>query len=179
MKQKLITSLVLLAFVALTTPALAQEVNVKVRANSSGTPEKVRAEAKAEAQIRMASSTEKRVEIQQDIAKRKAEHSAKVMAATIERLENIIARIESRIEKVKAAGGNTAESERFVAEAKANLSEAKVSLEAFASVDLSADKARENFSRVRAVAAEVKIHLRAAHTSMMNAVRVLKSVNVN
>ncbi|MBI2087091.1 MAG: hypothetical protein HYT69_02885 [Candidatus Zambryskibacteria bacterium] len=164
MKQKIF--LVAIAFSVIATPALAQDIRDK------RVPTPVPAE-----KVRQASTTERRIEMQQGLSKRKAEHTAKVMTATIERLGNILARIESRIEKIRAAGGNTAESEGFVAEAKMHLSQAKDAVAAFASVNLLADKAKENFSTVRRAAEEVKVHIRAIHTALKNAVSSLKREN--
>ena len=189
MKLKIVTSLVLLSFVAVAFPVSAEE-------GSTGqyympTPGKVRVEAKAELEARKASSTErrmeaktavetrqasstqKRVEMQRGLAKRKAEQASKVLLATIERLEKIVARLDSRIEKVAANGGTTTEAVKFSAEAKLHLREARNSLTLFSSIDLSADKAAENFERVRAAGAEVKMHIRAAHQSLMKALRSL------
>ncbi|MDZ4205917.1 MAG: hypothetical protein U1C12_01760 [Patescibacteria group bacterium] len=134
---------------------------------------------RVEAESRRASSTAKRVEFQQNIAKRKVEHTAKVILATIERLEKIIVRIESRIIKVKARGGVTSESEGFVAAAKVNLSDARIAVNAFASIDLSSDKAAENFERIRTAAAEAREHIRAAHQNLMMAIRSLGSIEIN
>ncbi|MDP2641922.1 MAG: hypothetical protein Q8P21_01360 [bacterium] len=139
-----------------------------------------RREAKrVEAEARRASSTAKRVEFQQGIAKRKVENTARVILATIERLEKIIVRIESRIDKVEARGGVTTETEAFVAAARANLSEARVTVEAFANIDLSGDQARENFERIRAAAREAREDVRTAHQNLMMAVRTLGSVEGN
>src|SRR3990167_85802 len=77
---------------------------------------------RAEIEAKRASSTAKRIEFQQDIARRKVAHVTRVMLATIERLEKILARIESRIDKVQARGGETTESKKVAAEAKVNLS---------------------------------------------------------
>jgi hypothetical protein len=138
-----------------------------------------REERKVEFEAKRASSTERRVEIQHNVAVRKVEHTTRVMTATIERLENIIARIESRIAKVKANGGATAESEGHVVEAKADLSLAKTSIAAFATIDLSSDKAQENFERIRTAAAGAREQLRSAHEHMMLAVRTLTALDVN
>ena len=129
-------------------------------------------------ETRKATSTEKRVEMQQGLAKRKAEHVGKVLMATIERLEKIVARVESRIEKLKAEGVDTTMSAGYAAEAKVHLDKARLALGAFSSLTLSFDKARENFGAVRDVAAEVKMHLKEAHTSLAKAVRSLKGSNV-
>lgn len=153
-------------------PVPAERIQVQMDKRASTTERK--AELKAEAQVRKASSTERRIEMQQDIAKRKAEHTAKVLAATIERLDKIVTRLESRITKFGERGANVAEAQRYTAEAKMHLGKARASLEAFSSIDLSLDKARENFQAVKNAASEVKTHIRIAHTSLKNAVSSLK-----
>ena len=179
-KQYLSVSLFLtLAVVAVATPVLAQDIRANVSGGATGTPIRANVRANVEAKKastteRKASSTERRVEMQKNLAQRKAEHTARVLIATIERLEKIIVRLESRIAKVKALGGVTTETESFVAEAKNHLSLAKLSITTFSSIELSGNKARDNFERVRAVAAEVKGHIREAHTSLMKAIRSLK-----
>lgn len=132
-----------------------------------------------EIEEKRASSTVKRIEFQQEIAKRKVEHVTKVMLATIERLEKIIARIESRIEKIKARGGDTTESEKFVADAKTNLSDARTKVGTFANIDLSSDKAAENFERIRTAAAEAREIIRKVHENLMMAVRSLRAVEID
>ena len=134
---------------------------------------------KAEAEIKRAEMQAKRVEFQQNVAKRKVEKTAKVILATIERLEKIIVRIESRIAKVKARDGNTTESERFVAAARLNLSDARIAVDAFAGIDLSGEKAADNFERIRVAAAGAREHIRAAHENLMLTVRSLGSVETD
>jgi len=134
---------------------------------------------RVEAESRRASSTARRIEFQQDIAKRQVENTARVILATIGRLENIIVRLESRIAKIKARGGLTSESEGFVAAARVNLSDARLAVDAFVSIDLSSERALENFQRIRAAAAEAREHIRAAHRNLMMAVRSLGSVEMN
>jgi hypothetical protein len=144
------------------------------KASSTSSTTQRMMEKKGELEVRKASSTEKRIGMQQGLAKKMAEHTAKVFNATVERLEKLIERIESRIAKVKADGKDTSVSEGFVAQAKAHLSEAKTSIARFASIDLSADKAKENFSAVKEVAREVKEHIKEAHKALSEAVRALK-----
>jgi TolA-binding protein len=134
---------------------------------------------RVEAEAKRAEKQAERIEFQRDIALRKAEHAAKVILATIGRLENIILRIESRIAKVQARGGVTTESERYVALAKGNLRDALALVEVFASLDLSSDRAQDNFEKVRATAAEIREHIRAAHRHLMLAVRALSSVDAD
>ncbi len=157
------------ASVAASTPTVEPQVvngNVEVRANLD-----TRAENR---EARQASSTERRIELQQSVVKRLAAHAGKILNATIERLEKIMTRVESRIAKVKAEGGVTTESEKFVAEAKVHLSEAKAELALFSSVTLSADKLSENILALRAASGKVKTHLKAAHASLVKATVALK-----
>jgi len=135
--------------------------------------------ARIEAEAKRAQTQSKRVEFQQAVAKRQVENTARVILATIGRLENIIVRLESRIAKIKARGGLTSESEGFVAAARVNLSDARLAVDAFVSIDLSSERALENFQRIRAAAAEAREHIRAAHRNLMMAVRSLGSVEMN
>ena len=179
MKKQYLSVSLFLMLAVVATPVLAQDIRANVSGRATNTPIRTNARAnvevkKASATESEASSTERRVEMQKGLAKKKAEHTARVLTATVERLEKIIIRLESRIAKVKALGGVTTETESFVAEAKNHLSLAKLGIIALSSVDLSLDKARDNFEKVRAVAAEVKGHIREAHTSLKKAIRSLK-----
>ncbi len=181
MKQRIITTGLAFLLLASATPAFAQGLNLRVKTeaevkmegkNASSTEN--REDLKDRMGERKASSTERRIEVQQSVAKRLANHAKEMFGAMINRLEKLADRVQSRIEKVKSAGGNTTESERFLADARVHISEAKTSLEAFVSVDLSADKLTENFSRIRGVGTQVKTHLKEAHTALVKAVRALK-----
>lgn len=154
--------------------AMRLELEAK-RADMDARREAMRVEAEA----KRAEMQARRTEFQREIAMRKAENTARVISATIERLEKIITRIESRIDKVRARGGVTLEAEGYVAAARNNLSDARVSVNAFASIDLSGETAQDNFERVRAIAAEAREHIRAAHQNLMLAVRTLGSVEVS
>jgi hypothetical protein len=175
-------SVVLLASLLLASPVSANELELRARASTTpGVRVELREEMRGkiqerrgEIETRKASSTERRIEMQQGVAKRQAEHAAKVMTATIERLDKIVARVESRIAKVKASGATTTESEGFLSDARVHLSEARTSLSAFTSIDLSADKAKINFEAIRTAGAKVKSDIKAAHESLMKAMRALK-----
>ncbi len=123
-----------------------------------------------------ASSTERRIDIQQNLAKRKAENTARVFTATLWRLDRIITRVESRIDKVESAGGTTTSAKLFVAEARDYLSQASTSIATFKDITFTADKAKENFEKVRNLASEIKGYIREAHRSLMNAIRSLKGL---
>ena len=133
-------------------------------------------ERRVEVQAKKAEMQEKRSDFKQDIAKRKVENATRVILATIERIEKIAERVTSRIEKVRANGGNTTESEGFVASARARLDEARVDIEAFAAFDLTSDKAQENFEVIRSAVSDTKEIIRMAHEDLMKAVRALGQV---
>ena len=161
MKHRIIASILTLSIVALASPVFALEGSANMERKASSTERK-------------ASSTERRVEMQRNLAKRKAEHTAKVLSATVLRLEKIATRLDSRIAKVDASGGTTTDAKIFVAEARVHLALASSTIATFSSLDLSGDKAQENFEKVRVLAKEVKDHLREAHTSLMKATRAIK-----
>ena len=165
---------------SLDTRAIQAQAQVRAEVEARRVQADERREAaRIEAEAKRAQTQAKRVEFQQVVAKRQVENTARVILATIERLENIIVRLESRIAKVKARGGVTSESEGFVAAARANLSDAGLAVDAFVSIDLSSERALENFQRIRAAAAETREHIRAAHRNLMLAARSLGSVEMN
>lgn len=105
--------------------------------------------------------------------------------ATIVREESIMARISSRIEKIKSAGGKTEVSEKLVAEAKIHLSEArtayenlKVVVNAAISAEVTASTTtRANLEGIKKATAEVEKHLREAHKALVKAVASLRGVS--
>lgn len=133
---------------------------------------------RAEFEAKRAEMEAKRVAFQQRNAERKVEQVTRVMLATIERLQKIGDRIQSRIDKIDEKGGDTADSEQFLAAARVNLDDAKVAVEAFGDIDLSGDDAQENYEKIRAAAAGARELIREAHTNLMMAVRSLSAVEV-
>jgi hypothetical protein len=125
--------------------------------------------------MKNASSSERRLEKQDEIAERHAERTAIRFTAMVERLMNMIERIESRIAKVKANGGVTAEAEVSVSAAKADLVKAQADIAILKNIEVSGDNFQEKFGQVKEAAAKVKADLRSAHTNMMKAIRSLGS----
>ncbi|MCR4279371.1 MAG: hypothetical protein NUV78_01390 [Candidatus Zambryskibacteria bacterium] len=188
MKLKTLTTLAALALMLAASPASAQGIRVDLESRATVTPARTNAEVRTQAEVRSGAQTEgsaeqravrdeRRAEIQANVAKRVTSNTARVMNAMANRLEGIIERLESRIAKVEAEGGVTAEATAHVEAAKDHLALAQTEIAAFATVDLSADTLRENFQTVRNLATEVKMHFRETHTSLMNAVRVLKGMS--
>ncbi len=162
------------------------DLNARIRASVSSSTAAKWAEQDAKREVlrqefeaKRASSTLKRVELRMDVAKKKLENTLRKMNATIEHLENIIARVESRIAKIKANGGVTTEAETQIALAKSEITAAKVAITATGSVDISSeDKTKANFDRIRTAGAGVVEHLRKAHNYIMMAVRSLMGLSV-
>ncbi len=180
MKRQNVSIALLAALMLVATGASAQVVQpirVNVSGNASVAPSEVRAntEVRTEVQTRAASSSEARVEMQTSIAKRKVANTARVLNATVGRLEKIGDRIESRIAKFEDKGATTTDAVKFLAEARAHLEMADTSIEALVAIDLSGESIQVNFERVRTAAREAKMHIREAHTSLMKAVSSLKA----
>ncbi len=146
---------------------------VSAQATSTATSTRDRLEA------RKAEMRTRRVQLSEDIAKRRVANTVRMMNIVIGRLENIIKRVEERIARVKGQGGDTSESERYIALAKTNIADAKTDLDAFSKVILTGSTVQDNFNRVREGAAEVREHIRSAHQNLMMAIRSLGKVKVD
>jgi hypothetical protein len=127
-----------------------------------------------------ASSTnmsERRIAFQQDIAKRRVENTMRILTATVDRLENILGRINSRIDKVNASGDDTTASEASAAEASQDLTDARTAITSLKSIDLTSDNAKENFEAIRTGAQTVQEEIKSAHKALEEAVSSLKQGN--
>lgn len=122
---------------------------------------------------------ERMTETRDAVAKRLASHTGEIINSAIERLEKIADRIDSRITKLKADNQDTTDSEKYLAEARAHLTDAKTALANYSALDISADKLGESFAKVRTVASEIKATLKEAHQSLMSSVRALPSSSNN
>lgn len=154
-----------LAF-AFAAPAYAQ-------GNSNSAKEKALRTNSATGTPVVATTTERRLVFQKEIALRQAQNAARVLSATVTRIESIIARIQSRIEKVKAAGGSTTKAESAVTTAKKDLEQAKTDISGLAKVDLTGTTAQENFAQVRGLAAAAKDQIIATRKVLIEAVSSL------
>jgi chromosome segregation ATPase len=173
------SALLLLSLLA-PVSAMAKEDGQSGKATTtlSDIREKVREEVKDRIEDRRASSTASstahRVTVRQEVAKRLVEHAAKVLMATAERLSKIGDRVQSRIEKVKAEGGDTFASEKALADARGHIADAKTKLASFSSIDLSAERISDSVEALRTAAQSVKEDLKAARASLSEAISSLK-----
>ena len=135
-------------------------------------------ELRAEALAKREEAMKNGIEALKEVVSKQTENAQRIMTSTVERLENIALRMDSRIEKVKALGGDTTESERLVALARTDLDGAKVKIEALSSIELTGEKVQDNFKIVREAGADIKTLLRSAHENLVSAVRALSDIEV-
>lgn len=94
---------------------------------------------------------------------------------TAERLETIIERIESQLEKISASGGITITTEHFVELAKTDLVRARASINTLSSTDSDVDSAaKTDFATVKKLSAEIREELKSAKKHLLDAVVSLK-----
>ncbi len=140
---------------------------------------------------KMASSTKENRENRVEQAKTRFKNLFSKMierfGATISRQESITVKIEARIAKIKANGGNTTEAEVLVTEAKHHTETAKTALEALKlSVNTAIDQAanssstaitKEGTASMKKASNEVAKHLREAHQALMKTVGKLRGLS--
>ena len=173
--KKQYSAILLLLSLTLAVPVFAEDEGAS--SSPSNTRVERREQIKRNIELRRASTTERRIERRQALEKRRVENVTRMMLATIARLEKIIARIESKIEKIKGEGGSTSEAENFVVLAKGNLADAKVAVDTFSKLDLSGNTALENSDTIRAAAAEAREDIKDARENLVKAIKSLKGPN--
>jgi len=131
--------------------------------------------------MRMASTTDAKKEERKQKAVEKAANLAdkmiKRLSAAIERLEKLAIRIESRIEKVKAAGGVTTAAETALAEANVKIQAAKdglVSISATFAAAATAENPKDGVRKMQEAVQAVHAEIKTAAESLKNAVKALE-----
>lgn len=137
-----------------------------------------REERQAEARERIA---EKRSEILKHIS----EQMFRRMEAAIERYTKLSDRVDSRIQKLKEQGVNTAKSEELIKITRAKIAEAKTAVEAakqevedaatLADTRASSTKPIDAGKRVRENLEKARIAITAAHKALVSAIESLKA----
>ena len=135
---------------------------------------------------RMASSSENRKENVREFLRKKFDKMLKRIEATIKRQEEILAKINSRILKIKAGGGNTTEAEKLTAEAKVKIDLAKT---AFANLSTTTNNGVNDFStttenikkdtmeKMRASEKSIETSLKQAHNLLEKALGSLRGLS--
>lgn len=132
---------------------------------------------------KFASTTQMRREKMREFLKKHFEKMLKRIEATIQRQETILARINSRIQKIKTGGGNTTEAEKLTVEAKIKIDAAKVSFETLKTEvgngvnDLSTTTdgvKKENMEKMRNSERTISKNLKEAHLLLEKALGSLR-----
>ncbi len=142
----------------------------------------LRGDLKTEVKQIKASTTEgikeKREEFRANEARMRVRNVTRVMNATIERLNGIIARMESRITKLKAAGAVTVDAEASISAAKSDLLTVKTNVDAINSLDLSGSTttSQTNFETIKTDAGIARESLTSARKNLEKALQFLMKI---
>lgn len=194
---------ILLATLAFGMAGIASaDTNVSVSANATVTApirpldklKELQAAAKDEIKTvreNLASSTKEiRDEMKTNMRERALGRLTKMtdrLQATIDRENNILARINSRITKVKNAGGNTTVSEKASLDAAWNLNLATTSLASLKSLTVTAtanitassspEISKSDMTKLRKAASDVEKYIRLAREDMIKAITSLRGAS--
>lgn len=121
---------------------------------------------------------EVRQEFRANEARNRVNNVTRVLTATAERLNGIIVRMESRIAKLKAAGGSTLEAESSISLAKSDLLIVKTNVDAINSLDLSGSTttAQANFETIKTDAGLARESLTSARKNLEKALQFLMKI---
>lgn len=159
--------------------------NKEVRQNMMEKRAEIKEEVKEKREEAKANMAERRAEIKEEVKNKRVDNKINAVhlrfQATIERQEGIVARIESRLAKIKADGGNTTEAEKILSEAKGHITEAKTALEnlkTVAGAGAATTTPQASFESLKAASAEIQKHLKASQDSLAKLVERMKAIKV-
>ncbi len=140
--------------------------------------ERVREQAKTNLEYTREKLKDSRGEIKKEIASKRVNQTLKVYTEAADRLDKIVVRIEARIAKIKAAGGDTTAIQTSLDLGKTKLAEARAGIAAFAAVDVSSatstSTAQTLFNTVKTAAAKAKEALKTAHASLVKTITLIQ-----
>lgn len=145
---------------------------------TKGIREQVKEQAKE--QERSENQENKLISIKQRIDNRYGRMASRFQA-TIERVEMLMARMVSRVEKMKSAGADTTKAEQSIADAKTHIADAKTSLAKLKTIADSADSStatttkayKDILKELQKTSTETQKHIREAHTSLTKSIGLL------
>lgn len=182
MKQKflpLIALSLVFAFPVFADSTTTKKTEIKdIREQEKGEIKDIQEKAKNEIKDIQETLKDKRGEIKKEIASKRVEQTLKVYTEAADRLDKIVIRIESRIAKIKAAGGDTTAIQTSLDLGKTKLAEARADIAAFAAIDVSSasstSTAQTLFNTVKTSAAKAKEALKVAHASLVKTVTLIQ-----
>jgi len=126
------------------------------------------------------SMKDNRGEIRKSIAHMRVQQTVRIYVATANRLDKIVARIESRIAKISASGGDTTDIQTSLDLAKTKLAEARAEIITFSSIDVSSatstSTAQTLFDSVKSSAVKAKESLKVAHRSLVKTIAMIRGI---
>lgn len=184
MKQKLLPLIVLSLVFAL--PVFADSTTTKkteikdIREQAKGEIKDIQEKAKTEIKDIQETLKDKRGEIKKEVAAKRVSQTLKVYTEAADRLDRIVVRIESRIAKIKAAGGDTTAIQTSLDLGKTKLAEARANIAAFAAIDVSSatstSTAQTLFNSMKVAAAKAKEALKVAHASLVKTITLIQGL---
>lgn len=143
--------------------------------------EKERDEIKREALERRDKVLEARSEFRMEGLQKSAERSIAMLTTVAEQLQNLIDRTASRIEKMKAQGGDTKASEANLTAAQADLAKARTQIDALKKIDLAVSSTtstttlKTNSNAFKDAVKGVKDTFKLVHRNLAKSISTLKS----
>src|SRR3989344_2842988 len=143
------------------------------------------------ANVGAVSTTSRSAQAIKNFLKNRAEHKWTKMIErfdkALEKEENVMNRLASRIAKIKASGGQTENAEKFLTEAQTHLNLAKTSLENLRTLVASAiteeeaggtiSELKDNMIAMRKAAGETKTHIIETHKALQKIVGSLRGIS--
>jgi hypothetical protein len=173
MKHKYIPLVTLITATLIAFPVFAETITVNVKNKTEDKNPKVNASTTIKVESNQA-------EFNTNVVNNKVQSDIKVFTATANRLDKIVVRIQSRVAKIKAAGGNTVQIEASLNTGISKLAEARIDISAFSSIDLtgatSSTTARALLNIIKADAVKAKDALKASHAALIQAVTLMQGV---
>lgn len=181
------------------------EARKEVRASTTEAIKAIHAETKEEIKARLdarnkelselkaqfASSTKERRDQRRESLRKVAENRINKMIdriqATIDREMTIASKILTRATKMKENGRDTAQAEKFVADAKTHFAQAQTILDSVKSASstlatlvdtgTTATSTKQGLEKVKGIVAEIEIHLKEGHKALEDGVKALGIAN--
>ncbi len=188
MSRKRIALAILMMSTLITLPVFAQTTNTTEQPTKPRVEVKtLRDNLKKDIEQKKQEIADKRSEVKDKVAElrsrelnNKVRQDIKVFTATADRLDKIVTRIESRVTKIKAAGGTTTDIEAQLTLGKASLALGRSDIAAFSAIDLtsatSSTTVRTLLDSIKADAQKAKTDLKATQEYLIKATTLIQGV---
>ena len=170
----------LIAVALIATPVFAETASVNVKNKIEDRNKKTEASTTIKVEQKKTEDKNKQSEWNTRVLDNKIRGDIKVFTATANRLDKIVVRIQSRVTKIKAAGGNTTQIEASLNIGKTKLAEARADISTISSIDItgatSSTTVRTLFNTIKTNAVKAREALKASHSALIQAVTFMQGV---